>query len=202
VREQPDTPEGAEPESEETPEERQRDAEREARRHLALAQIRQYPDPVLRMKARAVESYDEDLRSLVDRMSMLMEAAEGAGLAATQVGVLRRIFIFRPDEDSEPTALVNPEIVERGEETESDDEGCLSMQNVLVPVERHLQVTVAAKDPSGGDIRLELTGFPARAAQHEIDHLDGVLMLDRTTDDARREALGILRPRPVLGARL
>src|SRR5262249_19318989 len=108
------------------------------------------------MKAREVESYDDDLRSLVDRMSMLMEAAEAAGLAARQVGVLRRIFMFRPDEASEPAALVNPEIVERGEETEVDDEGCLSMQGVLVPVERHVQVTVAAKDPSGGDIHLEL----------------------------------------------
>jgi peptide deformylase len=189
-------------ESQDTPEERQRDAEREARRHLALAQIRQYPDPVLRLQAREVESFDDDLRSLVDRMSMLMEAAEGAGLAATQVGVLRRLFVFRPDEDSEPTALVNPEIVERSEETETDDEGCLSLQGVLVPVERHVEVTVAAKDPNGAEIRLELTGFAARACQHEIDHLDGVLMLDRTTDEGRREALRVLRPKPVLGARL
>jgi peptide deformylase len=178
------------------------DAERAARKVVALAQIRQYPDPVLRMHAREVEKFDDDLARLIERMAALMEGASGAGLAATQVGVLRRAFVFRPGEAAEPVALVNPEIVEQSDETDVDDEGCLSLQGVLVPVERHVAVTVAAKDPTGADIRLELEGFDARACQHEVDHLDGVIILDKTTDDARREALRTLRPQPVLGARL
>lgn len=177
------------------------DAEREAKRYVALAQIRQYPDPVLRMRAREIEQFD-DLERLIERMTALMDGASGVGLAATQVGVLRRVFVFRPGEAAEPVALVNPEIVQRSEETETDDEGCLSLQGVLVPVERHVAVTVAAKDPRGADVRLELEGLDARACQHEVDHLDGVLILDKTTDEARREALGTLRPQPVLGARL
>jgi peptide deformylase len=179
----------------------ERDPEREAKRRFALAQIRQYPDPVLRLQAREVEVFDADLVRLVARMGDLMAGAAGAGLAATQVGVLRRLFVYLPAEGEEPLALVNPEIVERSEETEVDDEGCLSLQGVLVPVERHVAVTVTGKDTAGGDVRLELSGFDARVCQHEIDHLNGVLMLDRTTDEARRTALGRLRGQPVLGAR-
>jgi peptide deformylase len=178
------------------------DAEREAKRYVALAQIRQYPDPVLRMRAREIEQFDGDLERLIERMTALMDGAHGAGLAATQVGVLRRVVVFRPGEAVEPVALVNPAIVERSVETDIDDEGCLSLQGVLVPVERHVAVTIAAKDPTGADVRLELDGFAARACQHEVDHLDGVLILDKTTDEARRGALRTLRPQPVLGARL
>ena len=185
----------------ETPADEELDAERAARKILSLAQIRQYPDPVLRMQARDVDTFDDDLVRLIERMTALMDGASGAGLAATQVGVLRRAFVFRPGENAEPVALVNPELVDRSEETDVDDEGCLSLQGVLVPVERHVAVTVAAKDPAGAAIRLELEGFAARACQHEVDHLDGILILDKTTDDARREALRTLRPQPVLGAR-
>jgi peptide deformylase len=176
------------------------DAEGEARRRLALAQIRQYPDPVLRLRAHPVEAFDEDLLRLVERMTALMQAASGAGLAATQVGVLRRVFVYQPSEGP-PVALVNPEIVARSDETEIDDEGCLSLQKVLVPVERRVAATVEAKDPTGADVRLQLEGFDARVCQHELDHLDGVLMIDRTSADARKAALGVLRPEPVLGAR-
>ena len=183
--------------------EAERDPEQEARRRLALAQIRQYPDPVLRMKAREVESFDEDLLRLVERMKGLMRDASGVGLAATQVGVLRRLFVFQrtrtddDDEDTEPEmlAIVNPAIVERGEETEVDDEGCLSLQGVLVPVERATRLTVDGADEHGNPVRYELEELPARVVQHEVDHLDGTLILDRTTDEARREALGTLRPR-------
>ena len=173
------------------------DPEREARRRLALAQIRQYPDAALKMQARSVEEFDDELRSLVERMKLLMVDAHGIGLAATQVGVLRRVFVFQLEED-DVRALVNPEIVEHGEESEVADEGCLSIQGVTVPVERSLHVVIEGKDENGKDARYELDDYEARCVQHETDHLDGVLMLDRTTPEARREALGVLRPRIVL----
>ena len=173
------------------------DPEREARRRLALAQIRQYPDAALKMKARPVEDFDDELRSLVGRMKLLMVDANGIGLAATQVGVLRRLFVFQ-NEDEEVLAVVNPELVETSEEREVADEGCLSIQGISVPVERSLHVTIAGRDENGDDVRYELDGYSARCVQHETDHLDGVLMIDRTTPEARREALAILRPRIVL----
>jgi len=176
----------------------QLDAEHEARRRLALAQIRQYPDAALKMQARPVEQFDDELRSLVERMKLLMKDASGIGLAATQVGVLQRLFVFQPNEDDDPVAIVNPEIVERSEETDVDDEGCLSIQGILVPVERAVTVTLVGRNEQGEDVRYELEDVYARAAQHESDHLDGVLMIDRTTPEARREALGKLRPRIVL----
>jgi peptide deformylase len=179
--------------------EEQLDPEREARRRLALAQIRQYPDPVLRMRANEIETFDDDLRRLVERMTQLMQDANGVGLAGTQAGTLQRLFVIQPTPEDEPQALVNPVIVDRSDETLSDTEGCLSLQGVSVPVERALKVTVEAKDESGADVRLELEEHPARVAQHELDHLDGVLIIDRTTPEARREALGILRPEPLLG---
>jgi peptide deformylase len=173
------------------------DPEREARRRIALAQIRQYPDAALKMRARPVSDFDDELQSLVERMKLLMVDANGIGLAATQVGVLRRVFVFQLDED-EVAAVVNPEIVERSEETDIADEGCLSIQGISVPVERSLEVTIAGKDENGDEVRYELDDYAARCVQHETDHLDGVLMIDRTTPEARREALGILRPRIVL----
>jgi peptide deformylase len=173
------------------------DPEAEARRRLALAQIRQYPDPVLRMKANDVEEFDGDLAKLIERMEHLLEDANGVGLAATQVGVLRRVFIFQPDPDEKPRALVNPRLAEGSDELESDDEGCLSLQGVVIPVERHERVAIEGTDPEGNEVRLELEGLPARVVQHELDHLDGILIIDRTTPEARREALGILRPQPV-----
>jgi peptide deformylase len=173
------------------------DAESEARRRLALAQIRQYPDSALRLQAKPVERFDDDLRRLVERMTQLMHEAHGVGLAATQVGTLRRLFVFQPEDDVD-AAVVNPEIVERGEETDVDHEGCLSLQGVSVPVERTVTLTLAGKDENGEDVRYELEGHTARVAQHELDHLDGVLIIDRTTPEARREALATLRPRIVL----
>jgi peptide deformylase len=174
------------------------DPEAEARRRLALAQIRQYPDPVLRMQAREVGEFDGDLEKLVERLEHLLREASGLGLAATQIGVLRRVFVFLPDPEAEPVALVNPRFSATSEERESDTEGCLSLQGVVIPVERHASLMLEGKSPAGEDVRLELDGLPARIAQHELDHLDGVLILDRTTPDARREALGILRPQQAI----
>jgi peptide deformylase len=178
-------------------EEEELDAEDEARRRLALAQIRQYPDVALKMKARPVTVFDDELKDLVERMTRLMREAHGIGLAATQVGVLQRLFVFTPEKDV-VAAVVNPEIVEASEETDVAEEGCLSIQGVLVPIERPVTITVTGVDPDGNDVRFELDDIFARAAQHEADHLDGVLIIDKTTPEARREALSILRPRIVL----
>jgi peptide deformylase len=179
------------------PAEARADAEAEARKQLALAQIRQYGDPALRLVAHEVVEFDDDLRRLVERMTGLMHDAQGVGLAATQVGVLRRLFVFEPDDDG-PRAIVNPTIVERGEETLADDEGCLSLQGVRVPVERATSLTLEGKDETGKDVHLELEPYAARIVQHELDHLDGVLIIDRTDDEHRKEALGLLRPRVAL----
>jgi len=169
------------------------DAQAEAKRRLALAQIRQYPDPVLRLEAQEVQEFDDDLMQLVERMKRLMQDARGVGLAANQVGVLRRVFVIQESEDAEPQALVNPVIADRSDETEPDDEGCLSMQGVVVGVERPVRVRIEARTEGGEPLELEFEGLPARVAQHELDHLDGVLILDRTTDEDRREALAVLR---------
>jgi peptide deformylase len=178
-------------------EEARAEAEADARRRLALAQIRQYGDPALRLKADEVEDFDDDLRRLVDRMIHLMHDAQGVGLAATQVGVLRRLFVFAPDEEG-PRAIVNPVVAERGDETATEDEGCLSLQGVRVPVERATRLVLEGKDPNGEDLRLELDEYASRVVQHELDHLDGVLIIDRTDDEHRKEALATLRPRAVL----
>lgn len=174
------------------------DADAEARRRLALAQIRQYPDPVLRLQAHDVESFDVHLSRLVERMATLMRDANGVGLAATQIGVLQRVFVFQPAEDEEATTVVNPEITSRSDELAVDNEGCLSLQGVLVPVERPVSLSLEGRDVAGESLRLELTGLAARVVQHEFDHLDGVLILQRTDDESRRQALAHLRPDPLL----
>lgn len=173
--------------------------EREARRLLALSRIRQYGDAVLRMKARGVESFDDDLERLVERMTALMHEANGVGLAATQVGVLRRLFVFV--DEGEDRVLVNPVITKRSSDTDVDDEGCLSLHEVLVPVERATSVTIEGLDVKGELVTFELELPSSRVVQHELDHLDGVLIIDRTDDESRRAALARLRPQPVLGAR-
>jgi peptide deformylase len=180
-------------------EEHEQELEREARRLIALSRVRQYGDPVLRMTARDVAEFDDDLARLAERMTALMHEAQGVGLAATQVGVLRRLFVFV--DEGEDCVLVNPVITKRSKETEVDDEGCLSLREVLVPVERAAVVTVEGVDLQGAPVTLELELPSARVVQHELDHLDGVLIIDRTDDESRRAALARLRPQPVLGVR-
>jgi peptide deformylase len=177
----------------------QEELEREARRLLALSRIRQYGDTVLRMQAREVETFDEDLERLVERMTALMHEANGVGLAANQVGVLRRLFVFADGE--EDRVIVNPVITKSSKDTAVDDEGCLSLRGVLVPVERPTNVTVEGVDAKGEPVHIELEPPASRIVQHELDHLDGVLIIDRTDDESRRTALAALRPQPVLGAR-
>jgi peptide deformylase len=184
---------GPQPEGGDLEDERPLDAQEQARRRVALAQIRQYPDAVLRMRAREVERFDDDLARLADKMAHLMHDARGVGLAATQVGVLQRLFVFQRAGDDEVTTVVNPEITKRSRQTETADEGCLSLQGVLVPVERALEVTLEGQDAEGKPLKLELEEMDARVVQHELDHLDGVLMLERTDDASRKEALAILR---------
>jgi peptide deformylase len=172
------------------------EAERLIRRDVAFAQIRQYGDPVLRMRAADVEEADDELRRITERMVGLMHDAEGVGLAATQVGILRRFFVCTLEGDDR--VLVNPVVTPVGEDTEVDQEGCLSLGPIRVPVERAAKVKVEATDETGEPVSLELEGTDARVVQHELDHLDGTLIIDRTDPDARREALRQLRPRLVL----
>jgi peptide deformylase len=181
------------PEGGEEVDERQLDAQDHARRRVALAQIRQYPDAVLRMRAREVVQFDDDLARLAEKMAQLMKDARGVGLAATQVGVLQRLFVVQLAEYEDVTTIVNPEITRRSRSTETVDEGCLSLQGVLVPVERAREVKIEGQDVKGARLELELEEMDARVVQHELDHLDGVLMIERTDDESRKDALATLR---------
>jgi peptide deformylase len=174
-----------------------RERQREALRRYTLSQIRQYPDVALRMNAKEVTVFDDYLTALAERMMQMMEDAQGVGLAATQLGILQRMFVFEHDELG-PQAVANPRIVDASKEQETDEEGCLSLQDVRVPVERPSRVTVEGVDPAGREVRFELEGLAARAVQHENDHLDGVLIIDRTDDESRKEAMAILRAQTVL----
>jgi peptide deformylase len=164
-----------------------------ARRAAALAHVRKFGDPVLKTRSRPVEQFDDSLRDEVKRMGELMNDAVGVGLAANQVGVLHRLLVYRVQLDSPVVALVNPEIEWRGKEEEIAEEGCLSLPSVLVDVERPIHVRVRAHDEHGQPVMVEATGLEARVIQHELDHLDGVLILDRTTRDQRKEAMRLLR---------
>jgi peptide deformylase len=183
----------AEVEEEEQVEPEELDPEVRARRSAALAHVRKLGDPVLRTRAREVDRFDDELREEVRRMGQLMHDAMGIGLAAPQVGVSHRVLVYRVEPESPLNALVNPEIVWSGEETETIEEGCLSLPAVHVDVERPVHVRVKARDEHGEDIVVEASGLEARVIQHELDHLDGVLILDRTTKDQRKAAMRALR---------
>jgi peptide deformylase len=186
---EPQAEAGVEPE----PEEHELDPETAARRDAALAQIRSFGDPVLRTKARPIERFDDALREEIERMGKLMDDAIGVGLAATQVGVVHRLLVYRVQQNAPLAALINPEVEWSGRDSESMEEGCLSLPGVLVEVDRPIHVRVRALNEFGEPITIEATGLEARVIQHEIDHLDGVLILDRTSRDQRKEAMRVLR---------
>jgi peptide deformylase len=164
-----------------------------ARRRAALSHVRQLGDPVLRTKAGPVERFDGALRDEVGRMRVLMHDALGIGLAAPQVGISHRLLVYRVEPESPIVALVNPEIEWSSRDEEIAEEGCLSLPLVHVDVERPIGVLVRAKDEHGEDLIIEASGLEARVIQHEIDHLDGILILDRTTREQRKAAMRAMR---------
>jgi peptide deformylase len=178
--------------AEETPQDRLDPATR-AKREAALRHVRKYGDPVLRSRARPVEVFDDALLDEARRMGDLMDDALGIGLAATQLGVMHRLLVYRVDLEAPLGVLANPEIEWRGEELETLEEGCLSLPGVGVDVERHVRVRVRAQDETGAPLVVEASGLEARVIQHEIDHLDGVLILDRTSRDQRKQAMRAMR---------
>jgi peptide deformylase len=180
VVEQPDEPEELDPEV-------------AARRTAALAQVRKFGDPVLKTRARPVQRFDSALRDEITHMGKLMIDALGVGLAANQVGVLNRVLVYRVHPQADVAALINPEIEWSGDEREILEEGCLSLPAVHVDVERPVHVRVRALDENGEPILVEASGLEARVIQHEVDHLDGVLVLDRISRQQRKEAMRALR---------
>ncbi|MGH2863922.1 MAG: peptide deformylase [Solirubrobacteraceae bacterium] len=175
------------------PEPAELDEQARARRDAALRHVRKFGDPVLRATALPVERYDEGLKREVQQMGELMHDALGVGLAATQLGVLHRLLVYKAYADDPVTALVNPVLEWASDERELGEEGCLSLPGVHVEVERHLQVRVRARDETGKQVEVEAEGLEARVIQHEIDHLNGVLILDRISRDARKEAMRAMR---------
>ena len=180
-------------EDEAEPERPALDPETAARRAAALAQVRQFGDPVLKAKAVPVERFDDQLRAEVARMAGIMGDAIGVGLAATQLGVMHRVLVYKVGEDGLLAALVNPELEWAGDDAEEAEEGCLSLPGVHVDVERPVRVRIRARDEHGDKLVIEASGLEARVIQHEMDHLDGVLILDRIPRSARKEAMRELR---------
>ena len=180
-------------EDEVAPEDDGFDEEFRARRAAALAHVRKWGDPVLKTRARAVDRFDDALRAEVDYMRRIMHDAYGVGLAAPQIGTSNRVLVYRVQPESPIVALVNPEIEWMGKETEILEEGCLSLPNVHVDVERPVHVRARATDEHGETMVVEASGLEARVIQHEIDHLDGVLMIERCPREQRKEAIRILR---------
>jgi peptide deformylase len=169
------------------------DPETRARREAALKLVRKYGDPVLRSRALEIDRFDAGLRDEIRRMGRLMDESLGIGLAATQVGVMHRVLVYRVESEGEIAALVNPVLEWASEEIEPLEEGCLSLPGVLVDVERPVHVRVRAQDERGEPLLVEASGLEARVIQHEMDHLDGVLIVDRTSRDQRKRAMKTLR---------
>jgi peptide deformylase len=169
------------------------DPELEARRRAAMSFIRRLGDPVLKSRATPVDQFDDTLRNQVARMAGIMRDALGVGLAAPQLGISQRLLVYRVGQDAPVIALVNPEVEWEGEDEEPHDEGCLSIPGIEVEVPRKIHVRVRARDEHGGERLVEASGLEARVIQHELDHLNGVLILDRTSKEERKEAIRTLR---------
>jgi peptide deformylase len=163
------------------------------RREAALAYVVKFGDPVLKSRASPVHEFGPELRDEVDRMIHIMQDGMGVGLAATQLGMLRRVLVFQAGSDNEPSALVNPKIEWMSDELAIAEEGCLSLPRVTMDVERPLHARFTGRDVDGEPVVIEASGLEARVLQHEIDHLDGVLILDRTVRQQRKAALRALR---------
>jgi peptide deformylase len=169
------------------------DPEVEARRVAAMSFIRRLGDPILKSRATPVDRFDDSLKRQVGRMAGIMNDAIGVGLAAPQLGISQRLLVYRVGPDAPVVALANPEVEWKSDEGEHGEEGCLSIPGVTVDVERPLYVRVRAQDEEGGQRVVEASGLEARVIQHEMDHLDGVLILERTSRDERKRALRELR---------
>ena len=193
AHEDPVPPVEVEPEPESEDRYAQLDPETRARRDAALRLVRKYGDPVLKSRALEVDRFDDALREEIRRMGQLMHDALGIGLAATQLGVMHRVLVYRVDPDAPVSAVVNPVLEWTSKDKEALEEGCLSLPSVLVDVDRPIHVRVRAQDEYGEPILIEASGLEARVLQHEMDHLDGVLILDRTPRDQRKEAMRALR---------
>ena len=163
------------------------------RREAALARVVKFGDPVLKSRASPVVVFGPELRAEAERMIAIMRGAMGVGLAATQLGVLRRLLVFQAGNDAEPRGIVNPAVEWVSEDAVVAEEGCLSLPGVAMDVERPLHARVAGLGVEGEPLRIEASGLEARILQHEIDHLDGVLILDRAPREQRRAALRALR---------
>ena len=169
------------------------DPEVEARRAAAMSFIRRFGDPILKSRATEVDRFDDGLRTQIGRMAAIMRDALGVGLAAPQLGISQRLLVYRVGQDAPLVALVNPEIEWTGKDEEVFEEGCLSIPGIQVDVPRKIHVRVRAQDEEGEERIVEASGLEARVIQHEIDHLDGKLMLDRTSRDQKKEAMRTLR---------
>jgi peptide deformylase len=192
IRDAADEPEEVVEDPDETEDELQ-DPEVAARRAAAMAFIRRYGDPVLKSRATPVDRFDDGLRDQVARMGAIMRDALGVGLAAPQVGLSQRLLVYRVGHEAPLVAVVNPEVEWTSDDEESLEEGCLSLPGVHVDVDRPIHVRVRAQDEHGDARLIEASGLEARVLQHEIDHLNGVLILDRTSREQRKEAIRTLR---------
>ncbi|HUO49509.1 MAG TPA: peptide deformylase [Acidimicrobiales bacterium] len=156
--------------------------------------IRVYGDPVLKQRAREVADIDGRLRAIADDMVETMYAAPGVGLAAPQVGIQKRMFVYDLGDDEGPRTIVNPVVSEtRGEWTY--EEGCLSVPGLSWPIVRPKEIHLTGFDLEGNEVSIEADEFEARVFQHEVDHLDGVLLVEHLDEDQRKEAMRILRAR-------
>jgi peptide deformylase len=167
-----------------------------SRADVPLERLRLFGDPTLRQSTNVVTVFDSRLKKLADVMLAVMEREEGVGLAAPQIGVLSRIMVWRdPDQEDMQYVFVNPEIVSRSEECSTAGEGCLSVPGCTVEVSRNDEVKVNTQDLEGRAFSVEASGLVARILQHEIDHLEGRLILDRASPEERRRVLKELRER-------